>query len=153
MAASDSAPETRKTICNRDCPDACSIVATVEAGRVTKLAGDPDHPVTRGFLCWRTNHFLGLQYGPERIQTPLVRTDSGDFEPISWDDALDLIANRLTTFRAQSGPASIFHYHSGGSLGILGHLVDRFFNLFGPVTTKRGDICSGAGEAAQVADL
>ncbi|HVR62158.1 MAG TPA: molybdopterin-dependent oxidoreductase [Polyangia bacterium] len=147
------AVETRKTVCNRDCPDACSIVATVEAGRVTKLGGDRDHPVTRGFLCWRTHHFLNLQYGPDRVLAPLVRTASGDFRAVSWDDALDLIAERLMAFRRESGPASIFHYRSGGSLGILGHLVDRFFQLFGPVTTKRGDICSGAGEAAQTIDF
>lgn len=47
-----------KTTCNRDCPDACSIVATVEEGRITRIAGDPEHPITQGFLCYRTNHFL-----------------------------------------------------------------------------------------------
>jgi anaerobic selenocysteine-containing dehydrogenase len=153
MSADESASQTRKTICNRDCPDACSIVATIEDGRVTRLAGDRDHPVTRGFLCWRTNHFLNLQYAPDRIVMPLLRASDGTFQPISWPAALDLIADRLTTYRRQSGPASIFHYHSGGSLGILGAVVDRFFQLFGPVTTKRGDICSGAGEAAQVVDF
>ena len=64
---------TARTLCNRDCPDACGIVATVRDGRAVKLAGDPDHPVTRGFLCWRTNHFLQLQYGPDRVTTPLRR--------------------------------------------------------------------------------
>ncbi|MDB4980495.1 MAG: molybdopterin-containing oxidoreductase catalytic subunit, partial [Myxococcales bacterium] len=69
--------ETRKTTCNRDCPDACSILATVEDGRVVRLAGDPDHPVTRGFLCWRTNHFLPVQYSPERLTTPLLHGADG----------------------------------------------------------------------------
>ena len=44
-------PEVLHTACNRDCPDACGIVARVEDGRVLALGGDPDHPVTRGFLC------------------------------------------------------------------------------------------------------
>ncbi len=145
--------ETRKTTCNRDCPDACSIIATVEDGRVVRLAGDPDHPVTQGFLCWRTNHFLPVQDSPERLTTPLLRGADGVHRPISWDDALDFVAERLGTIRRESGPAAIFHYRSGGSLGMLKMLSDWFFELYGPVTIKRGDICSGAGEAAQEADF
>jgi anaerobic selenocysteine-containing dehydrogenase len=55
---------TQRTTCNRDCPDACGIVATVTDGVVTQLKGDPEHPVTRGFLCFRTSRFLELQNGP-----------------------------------------------------------------------------------------
>jgi anaerobic selenocysteine-containing dehydrogenase len=73
--------------------------------------------------------------------------------PISWDEALDLAASRLETIRRESGPAAVFHYRSGGSLGLLKMLSDWFFELWGPVTVKRGDICSGAGEAAQEADF
>lgn len=51
-------PELKKTLCNRDCPDVCSIVATVEAGRITRLQGDKAHPITQGFLCHRTSQFL-----------------------------------------------------------------------------------------------
>jgi anaerobic selenocysteine-containing dehydrogenase len=145
--------ETRRTICNRDCPDACGIVATVEGERIVKLAGDPQHPVTRGFLCWRTNHFLNLQYGPERLTAPLLRGPDGVQRPVSWDQALDVAAARLLAIRAESGPAAIMHYRSGGSLGLLKSVPDAFFRAFGPVTVKRGDICSGAGEAAQEADF
>jgi anaerobic selenocysteine-containing dehydrogenase len=145
--------EIRKTVCNRDCPDACSIVATVRDGQVVRLAGDPDHPVTRGFLCWRTNHFLPLQTSPERLTTPLLRGADGRHHAIGWDQALDLAAGRLAEIRRESGPAAIFHYRSGGSLGMLKMLSDWFFELWGPTTTKRGDICSGAGEAAQEADF
>lgn len=144
--------EKRKTTCNRDCPDACGIVATVEDGRVTRIEGDRDHPITRGFLCYRTSHFLPLQYGPERLTTPLLRKE-GELQPVGWDEALDFVAARLLEIRAASGPASIFHYRSGGSLGMLKMLTDHFFERFGPVTIKRGDICSGAGDAAQTADF
>lgn len=145
--------ELRRTTCNRDCPDACSIVATVEDGKITHLAGDPEHPVTRGFLCYRTSHFLPTQYSPDRLLTPLLRQPSGEFAPIAWNEALDLCAARLRQIRDESGPAAIFHYRSGGSLGLLKHLTDYFFEKFGPVTVKRGDICSGAGDAAQMADF
>lgn len=144
--------EVRRTLCNRDCPDTCGIVATVENGRVTKIGGDPDHPVTAGFLCYRTNQFLETQYAADRITSPLVRRGD-DFEPIGWDAALDLAAERLLAVRAEHGPEAIFHYRCGGSLGLLLGLTDHFFNRFGPVTVKRGDICSGAGEAAQGVDF
>src|SRR5450432_2635176 len=153
MSAAGPVVETRKTTCNRDCPDACSIVATVEDGRIVRLAGDPDHPVTRGFLCWRTNHFLPVHHAPERLTTPLLRGADGRHRPISWDEALALAAERLGAIRRESGPAAIFHYRSGGSLGMLKMLSDWFFELWGPVTVKRGDICSGAGEAAQETDF
>src|SRR5205823_3345372 len=140
--------EIRRTVCNRDCPDACSIVAHVEDGRVVQLGGDPAHPVTDGFLCWRTNNFLPLQYHPERLTTPLLRG-----KPVSWEEALDFAAGELLRIRAESGPAAIFHYRSGGSLGALKHLSDYLFSEFGPVTVKSGDICSGAGDAAQLLDF
>jgi anaerobic selenocysteine-containing dehydrogenase len=145
-------PSTVRTTCNRDCPDACGIVAEVENGRILRIGGDPDHPVTRGFLCERTNRFLERQYDPDRITTPLLRRNGG-FVPIGWDEALDLAAERMLAFRAESGPASIFHYRSGGTLGVLKYACDYFFERFGPVTTKRGDICSGAGDAAQETDF
>lgn len=144
--------EARRTLCNRDCPDACGIVATVEDGRVTRLRGDPDHPVTRGFLCYRTSHFLETQYSPDRLSSPLLRRGA-DLTPVSWDEALDFIAERLLAIRAEDGPAAIFHYMSGGSLGVLKSVTSAFFERFGPVTKKRGDICSGAGDAAQMLDF
>jgi anaerobic selenocysteine-containing dehydrogenase len=140
------------TTCNRDCPDACGIAATVTDGVVTKLAGDPGHPVTRGFLCFRTSRFPELAASPRRIDRPLVRRD-GELRPASWDEALGVVADGLRRILAESGPAAVFHYRSGGSLGILKHLTDLFFDQLGPCTTKVGDICSGAGEAAQVLDL
>jgi anaerobic selenocysteine-containing dehydrogenase len=146
--------ELRKTTCNRDCPDACGIVATVEDGRVVKIGGDPEHPVTQGFLCYRTNHYLDTQYAPDRLTAPLFRERLDQpFRAIGWDEALDLAARKLVEIRRESGPAAIFHYRSGGTLGLVTGTTDRFFERFGPVTTKRGDICSGAGDAAQMADF
>ena len=144
--------ETLRTTCNRDCPDACGVLATVENGKVTALRGDPAHPVTKGFLCFRTSRFPELQESAQRLREPLVRKN-GALEPATWDEALALVATKLLQVRAESGPAAIFHYRSGGSLGILKHLADLFFDQFGPCATKVGDICSGAGEEAQIRDL
>jgi len=147
-------PTTRRTACNRDCPDACSLLLTVDdAGRPTHLGGDPDDPVTRGFLCERTSRFLERQQDPARLTQPLLRTRAGVLAPVGWDEALDVAAAHLLAARAEHGPASVLHYRSGGSLGILKVLADHLFEQFGPVTIKSGDICSGAGEAAQLADF
>jgi anaerobic selenocysteine-containing dehydrogenase len=146
------AVEVKKTLCNRDCPDVCAIVATVEDGRITKLQGDKRHPITQGFLCRRTSQFLKLQYAPDRLTSPLMRKN-GELVPVTWDEALDFIAAKLLAIRAESGPAAIFHYRSAGAMGFVKHVTSYFFEQFGPVTDKRGDICSGAGEWAQTADF
>jgi anaerobic selenocysteine-containing dehydrogenase len=141
-----------RTVCSRDCPDACGLIATVKDGKLVSLGGDPAHPVTKGFLCYRTSRFPELQYGPLRLTMPLLRKD-GALAPATWDEALGFVAERLLAIRKESGPAAILHYRSGGSLGIVKSVVDYFFELLGPVTVKRGDICSGAGDTAQVTDF
>lgn len=154
--------EVRATTCTRDCPDTCRILAHVEtlvgpdgaAGgeRVVRLEGDPRHPITGSNLCFRTGRFLERQYSPERLTSPLLRK-SGVLTPVSWEEALDYAARELLRIKAESGPAAIFHYRSGGSLGILTALSDHLFEQLGPVTVKRGDICSGAGDYAQMEDF
>jgi anaerobic selenocysteine-containing dehydrogenase len=119
---------------------------------VLKLEGDPEHPVTQGFLCYRTSRFLERQYDPERLTSPQLRRN-GRTEAIGWDAALDLVAEKMLRIREESGAAAILNYRSGGSLGLLKHVIDYFFERFGPVTIKSGDICSGAGDAAQHADF
>ena len=108
--------------------------------------------MTRGFLCYRTSRFPERQAAPDRLVQPLLRV-SGELRPVSMSEALDVAARHLSRIRAESGPAAIFHYRSGGSLGVLKAVADRFFEVFGPVTAKSGDVCSGAGEAAQVLDF
>lgn len=154
-----------RTTCNRDCPDACSILVGVADGRPVRLRGDPADPVTRGFLCERTSRFLDRQHDPARLVRPLLRRGAerpghrgaarfeAPLQALPWDEALDLAAERLRRLRDESGPAAILHYRSGGSLGLLKPLADLLFERFGPVSVKHGDVCSGAGEQAQITDL
>ncbi len=143
---------TKRTVCSRDCPDACSILVDVKDGVAQAMRGDPEDPVTRGFLCERTSRFLTRQNAADRFLSPMLRVD-GELQPIGWDEALDLAANKLLEAKEKYGPASILSFRSGGSLGMLTRLTSHLLSLFGPVTMKSGDICSGAGEAAQVADM
>jgi len=140
------------SVCALDCPDACSLLIDVDAqGRGSRLRGNPDHPVTRGFLCAKVARYLEHQYSPDRLLHPLRRTGAkgeGRFARISWDDALDEIASRLQTASDESGPESILPYSYAGTVGILNNagMDRRFFHRLGASRLDR-TICSSTGAA------
>jgi anaerobic selenocysteine-containing dehydrogenase len=137
------------TTCTRDCPDACAVIAHVENGRLVRLEGDADHPLTRGFLCKKTYQYPSRVYSSTRILHPLERTKGG-WRRITWNDAFDTLAEWLTTLKTQDGSLAVLHYQSAGSMGLLKALNSRFFNLWGGVTEAVGSLCSGAGIAGQL---
>ena len=143
-------PRTVRGACPHDCPDTCAMLVTVESGRATKVAGDPDHPVTRGFLCAKVNRYIERTYHPERLRQPLRRTGpkgSGQFEPIGWDEALTEIAERLNAIRRSAeGAQAILPYSYAGTMGLVqGSSMDRrFFHHIGASMLDR-TICSMAG--------
>jgi anaerobic selenocysteine-containing dehydrogenase len=149
---STSALETRVSTCALDCPDACSLLVTIDpTGRAVKLRGNPDHPVTRGFLCGKVAQYLERQYHPDRLRHPMRRVGvkgEGRFERISWDAALDEIAERLSAVAREFGTEAVLPYSYGGSMGLLnGNGMDRrFFHRFGASRLDR-TICSSAGTA------
>src|SRR5689334_23446994 len=99
--------EIRHSVCALDCPDACSVLVTVEEGKATRLRGNPAHPITRGFLCGKVAQYLDREYSPDRLLYPQRRTGAkgqGRFERISWDEALSEIAERLKSVAAECGP-------------------------------------------------
>jgi len=147
--------ELRHSVCALDCPDCCSLVVNVENGRATRLRGNPDHPVTRGFLCGKVAQYLEREYSPQRLLYPLRRAGKkgeGRFERISWDDALDAIAENLTRIAREFGPEAILPYSYAGTMGMLnGSGMDRrFFHRLGASRLDR-TICSSAGSAALTA--
>src|SRR5450432_2367886 len=142
-------PETRHSVCALDCPDCCSLLIAVEDGRGSKLRGNPEHPVTRGFLCGKVAQYLEREYSPERLLFPQRRVGAkgeGRFERISWDQALDTIALRLRAVAAGFGPESILPYSYYGTMGLLNGVgMDRrFFHRLGASRLDR-TICSSAG--------
>src|ERR1700693_1570754 len=149
--------------CPHDCPDACGVLITIEDVRATKIQGDPEHPVTRGFLCAKVAKYLDRVYSPDRVLYPMRRiaakgpgagaADAGaratqTWERISWDEALDEIASLLHAITAEFGSEAILPYSYGGTLGTLnGASMDRrFFHRLGASQLDR-TICSAAGEA------
>ena len=110
------------TVCPLDCPDSCSLDATVQDGRVTTLDGSRLNPVTNGYICAKVRRFPERVYGADRLQYPMVRKGpkgSATFERTSWDDALAQIARRLTAIKAEWGGEAILPYSYGGSNGLL----------------------------------
>src|SRR6478736_1601046 len=149
--------ETLHSVCALDCPDCCSMLVQVENGRATRLRGDPDHPVTRGFLCGKVAQYLEREYSPERLLYPQKRVGAkgeGRFTRISWDEALDTIATQLKNLAQEFGPESVLPYSYGGTLGMLnGAGMDRrFFHRLGASRLDR-TICAAAGGAALTASL
>jgi|SRR5579883_705457 len=142
--------------CPHDCPDTCATLVTVADGRATRIAGDADHPVTQGFLCAKVNRYLERTYHRDRLTRPLRRvgpkgaTGPGQFEPVSWDEALREIAARLDAVRrSPAGPQAILPYSYAGTMGLVqaGSMDRRFFHLLGASKLDR-TICSSAGEFA-----
>ena len=86
-----------RTVCAHDCPDMCSILAHVEDGRLVRVALDADQPFTDGFVCAKVRREPELVHSVDRVRTPLRRTGTkgaGQFEPVSWDEALDELVGR-----------------------------------------------------------
>ena len=138
--------------CPHDCPDTCAMRVTVNAaGRAVKIEGDPLHPTTEGVLCTKVARYLERTYHPERLLHPLKRIGrkgEGQFEQISWDQALTTIAERLQAIAARN-PEAIMPYSYGGTMGMVQResMAARFFNKLGASRLDR-TICASAGAAA-----
>ena len=146
------AVEFVRSVCPHDCPDTCAIVTTVENGEVTSIAGDRDHPITRGYLCTKARFYVPRITHADRILYPQARVGAkgggGRFERISWDEALAEIAGRFTQILAESGGEAILPYSYSGTLGLVHNngMDRRFFYRLGATDLLR-TICTAAGEA------
>ncbi len=146
---------TRRTICPLDCPDSCGMLATVVDGRVTGLGGDKTHPYTNGFICRKMRRYPERLYGHDRVLYPQLRVGTkgeGRFRRIDWEEALTLLADRLTEIHRRHGGEAILPYSYAGNMGA----VNRFagYPLFHRLGASQLDqtICSaaaGAGWAEQ----
>jgi anaerobic selenocysteine-containing dehydrogenase len=134
--------------CPHDCPDTCALLTTVENGRAVRVQGNPAHRHTDGVLCAKVSKYAERTHHPERILTPLMRTGpkgSGQFTPVSWDEALAGIAARLGEIAARD-PQAILPYSYAGTMGLVqGESMDRrFFHRLGASQLAR-TICATAG--------
>jgi anaerobic selenocysteine-containing dehydrogenase len=151
----DVTPGTRlvKGACTHNCPDTCATVTEVRDGRAVGFRGDPDHPITRGWLCAKVRPYLDFVYHPDRLMTPLRRVgprgNPDRWEPLSWDDAIGEIAARWRRIIDRYGAAAILPYSYSGTTGWvnLGLANERLWNRMGASGLERS-ICNGAAATA-----
>jgi anaerobic selenocysteine-containing dehydrogenase len=140
--ADEQATTTIRGACPHDCPDTCAMLVSVRDGLAVKVRGDPEHPFTRGGLCVKVNNYVDKVYSPDRLLYPMRRTGpkgSGRFDRVSWDEALDEIADRFRSSIADHGAESIMPVSYLGTEGILNGLnvADPFFNKLGATICER----------------
>jgi anaerobic selenocysteine-containing dehydrogenase len=144
---------TIATACPLDCPDSCSLDVTVERGRLVKIDGSHRAASTAGYICGKVRRFDRRVYGADRVHHPMVRTGPkgrGEFKRSNWDEALDLIVDKLREARATYGGESVLPYHYGGSNGVLTNDFEdaRFFRRFGASRLARTLCAAPTGAVA-----
>ena len=142
------------TTCPRDCYDACGITVMKRDGAIRHVRGDPDHPVSRGKLCRKCSiGYNGAFLDPQaRLTRPLRRTGSkgeGQFEPVSWDEALGEVAERLRQVEGSPGAHTVLNAHYTGTFSLLAFFFPlRFFHRLGATEVDPDTICNKAGHVA-----
>ena len=146
-----TAPLTVRGACPHDCPDTCALLTTVQDGVAVQVHGNPAHAHTGGVLCTKVSRYTERSYHPERILHPLRRSGpkgSGQFQRVSWEQALSDIAARLQAIAAQGPDAAqaIQPYSYAGTMGLVQgeSMAQRFFHRLGAARLER-TICSTAG--------
>ncbi len=140
--------------CPHDCPDACGIRTRVEQGRAVAFEAQPEHPVADGWLCAKVNPYLERVYHADRLTTPLRRTGrrgSGQWQAVSWKEAIGEIAERWQGLIASHGPESILPYSYSGTLGLVQMTVagSRFWNRLGASRLERTICMAGSRHAVR----
>jgi anaerobic selenocysteine-containing dehydrogenase len=140
--------------CPHDCPDTCALRVSVQDGRAIRVQADPEHERTLGALCTKVSRYTERVYHPERLLHPMKRVGpkgSGQFQRISWDEALDTVAARLKAIAARA-PQAILPYSYAGTMGLLQGeaMAARLFHRLGTSLLDR-TICASAGGAALAA--
>ncbi|MEZ4736247.1 MAG: molybdopterin oxidoreductase family protein [Caldilineaceae bacterium] len=151
LYASNPTVEIVTGACPHDCPDTCSWQVAVEraTGKAIDIWGHADQPVTQGRLCGKVDRYLERTYHRDRLLTPLKRVGpkgSGQFHPVSWEEAIADIAENLRRVITVDGPEAVLPYSYAGTMGFLQGegMAARFFNRMGASQLAR-TICSEAG--------
>ncbi|WP_282939627.1 molybdopterin oxidoreductase family protein [Paenibacillus sp. RC67] len=137
------------SVCSLDCPDQCGLLVHKENGKIVKIEGDPSHPVTQGAICNKVRNMGERIYDAKRLQYPMKRTGkkgSGQFERITWEEAIETITTHWKKTIAEHGTEAIMPYSFYGNMGLIGTegMDRRFFHRLG-ATRLKYSICSAAG--------
>ncbi|MFV2032841.1 MAG: molybdopterin-dependent oxidoreductase, partial [Gammaproteobacteria bacterium] len=140
-------PTIKPSVCPLDCPDTCSLSVKVADDRVIGVRGSYANPYTAGAVCEKVaKYYPEFVHGEYRLHQPLRRTGergSGEFEPISWDRAMDLVYQGIGRAIEQFGPQSVLPLNYAGPHGLIsgGSMDLRFFHRLGASLLDRGPLC------------
>ncbi|PMC35337.1 oxidoreductase [Bacillus sp. UMB0899] len=137
------------SVCSLDCPDQCGLLIHKKDGKILKIEGDPNHPVTKGNICNKVRNMGERIYDEKRLKTPLKRIGTkgkGEFVPITWKEAIETISTKWKILIAEEGAESILPYSFYGNMGNINAegMDRRFFHRLGSSQLDR-TICSVAG--------
>jgi anaerobic selenocysteine-containing dehydrogenase len=144
-----------ETACPLDCPDSCTLAVTVQHGKIVTIDGAHKNPVTDGYICAKVRKFGERVYGPDRLLHPAIRIGrkgDGRFKRVSWDEALETVAERFARAKAETGGASILPFSYGGSNGLLtqDNIDAQLWRRFGTSRLAR-TVCAAPTGAANMA--
>jgi len=126
------------------CYAGCGVLIHMQDGKPVKIEGDPESPVNRGIVCKKAMASLEYLYHPERLRHPLKRSGNrgeGKWKRISWDEALETVADHLNSIKEESGAESVVFIH-GAAKGLQDTYLRRFANAFGsPNLASMGHVC------------
>lgn len=141
-----------RSACPLDCWDACAFIVTREKDIAVKIEGDPEQEITQGFICPKGRKHLERVYHPKRLLYPLLKVGQ-EWEEISWEQAIEIIADKLRKIKKEYDSTAVVHYYDCGSGGILKEIDKLFFNLYGGASKAVGSLCWAPGIAAQKYDF
>ncbi len=143
-------------VCPRNCYDACSMLAYSRNGIIEKVEGDPANAYTNGKLCSKGYSYLGSVYHRDRLKHPMIQIPrgSGNWKRISWDEAIDLISDKILTLhdRTHSNLSLCLNKYSG-NMGLMHLTTEALFDSIGATTRVVGSPCWSAGLDAQYYDF
>jgi anaerobic selenocysteine-containing dehydrogenase len=137
------------TACPRNCYSTCSFKVHVENNSIVNIDPHPDNKATPEGVCLKGLSYFERAHSKDRILYPLMKNEEGSFSKISWDKALETIAEKLICFKKEWGPKSILYYAASGMSGLVNGFSSRFWELFGGATTMYGNLCWPAGLEAE----
>ncbi|WWU64866.1 molybdopterin-dependent oxidoreductase [Clostridium baratii] len=134
--------------CTLDCFDCCKFNVYVKDNSIVKIEGDKNHPYTKGFICKKGLAHLDRLNHKDRIYNPMIKKDNKWIE-ISFDEALNIMAEKLKEYKEKFGSKSIMYYEQYGNGSILKSIGNIFLNMYGGASVSKGGPCWSAGIAAQ----
>ncbi|WP_195430585.1 molybdopterin-dependent oxidoreductase [Clostridium sp. D46t1_190503_E9] len=134
--------------CTLDCFDCCKFNIYVDKNEIIKIQGDKDHPYTKGFICKKGLAHLDRLNHKDRIYSPMIKINN-EWKEISFDEALNIMAEKLEYYKSEFSSKSILYYEQYGNGALLKSMGDLFFNFYGGVSKSKGGPCWSAGIKAQ----